>query len=164
MKKLLLLSLLFITVLIADAQQYSKAIGIRGGLSSGFEYRVYSDDLNSYKILFSVRRSGIQATALKEFHQYDIFNFPEQIVFVYGIGVHAGCERWSERHFDSSYTWYDNRTSFVAGLDGLAALEFTFNSLPLTAGFEVKPYFNVFGHRTFEVQPFDFAFTLKYLF
>lgn len=165
MKRLLFLSAaLTIFFFSSNAQQYSRAIGIRGGLSSGFEYRFYSDAQNSYKVLLSTRHSGFQATVFKEFHQYEVFNFPDQVAFVYGVGVHAGCERWRERHFNATHTWYENRTSMVAGLDGLAALEFTFTSLPLTAGIEVKPFFNVLGRRSVEVELFDFAFTLKYLF
>jgi hypothetical protein len=165
MKKLLFLSVILTAIYSgASAQPYARAIGVRGGISSGFEYRVFSDDLSSYKILVSTRHSGFQATALKEFHQYDVFDLPEQISFVYGIGLHAGCERWRDKHYIDGSVWYDNRTAFVAGLDGLAALELTLNKLPLTVGFEVKPYFNMLGHRAFEVELFDFAFTLKYLF
>lgn len=162
-----LLFILFILTGICSgvsAQQYMRAVGVRGGLSSGLEYRVFSDELNSYKILVSTRHSGLQATALKEFHRNDVFDLPEQISFVYGVGLHAGCESWRERHYTNDNAWYDNRTAFVAGLDGLAALELTLNRIPLTAGVEVKPFFNVLGRRVFEVELFDFAFTLKYLF
>ncbi|NQU87303.1 MAG: hypothetical protein HQ541_16235 [Mariniphaga sp.] len=165
MKKILFLA--FLAILISpctNAQQFSKAIGIRGGLSSGFEYRFYTDDINSYKILLSARNQSTQLTILKEFHQYDVAGFSDQLVFVFGIGVHAGFERWRQKHYNTNHTWYKTKTSFITGLDGLAALEYTFTELPLCAGVEVKPYFNVWGRKTLDIELFDFAFTLKYLF
>ncbi len=159
--------LILFTILLAFkgySQQYTQAIGIRGGLSSGFEYRVYTDDLNSYKLLFSTRERGLQLTAFKEFHKYDIFDFSEQFTFVYGIGIHAGYERWDVYHYTNNTRWSDTKTSLISGLDALAALEYSFYEAPVSVGVEVKPFFNVWGRRAFDVQLFDFAFTLKYLF
>jgi len=165
MKKIIpILFILYLFCTESNAQLYSRAIGIRGGLTSGFEYRFYADDINSYKILVSARCHGAQVGVLKEFHQYDLFDFSDHLVFIYGIGVHAGYERWQKRYHEFNYTWYDPRTSFVTGLDGLAAIEYNFYEVPVSAGFEVKPFFNVLGRKTFDVQLFDFAFTLKYLF
>lgn len=161
-------ALLFVfTILLcfySSAQQFSKAAGIRGGLSSGFEYRTYTDDTNSYKILLSASNNSAQLTLMKEFHRYDLIGFSEQLVFIMGVGLHAGFERWHKKHYNIHNTWYEARTSFIAGLDGLAALEYTFYELPLCAGLEVKPYFNALGSKTFDLELFDFAFTVKYLF
>ncbi|MBN1819459.1 MAG: hypothetical protein JXR31_16045 [Prolixibacteraceae bacterium] len=165
MNKILIITFLLLIACVSTyAQQFSKAIGIRGGLSSGFEYRFYTDDVNSYKLLLSARNNATQITALKEFHQYDVAGFSDQVEFIFGLGVHAGFERWHKKYYNSGYTWYETKTSFITGLDGLAALEYTFIDLPLCAGIEVKPYFNVWGRKTFDVELFDFAFTLKYLF
>ena len=163
-KSIVLIIVFLLTSVLVDAQQFSKAIGIRGGLSSGFEYRFYTDDINSYKILLSARKSATQLTVLKEFHRYDITEFSDQLVFIFGAGIHAGFERWHKKHVNAEYTWYESKTSFVTGMDGLAALEYTLSELPLCAGIEVKPYFNIWGRKAFDVQLFDFAFTLKYLF
>ena len=159
--------LFFILILFSmslKAQQYSKALGIRGGLSSGFEYRFYTDDLNSYKILLSTRDRGTQLTVLKEFHRYEFAEFSDQLVLIFGVGVHAGFERWNQKHYDGNYTWYDTKTSAVTGIDGLAALEYVFSELPVSIGVEVKPFIDVWGRKKFDVRPYDFAFTLKYLF
>jgi len=102
--------------------------------------------------------------ALKEFHQYDLFDFSENLVFFYGFGIHAGYESWDVAHWDYDTRWYSTRTSPIAGLDGLAGVEYVFYEIPLSLGLEVKPYFDVFGRKTFDMQLFDFAFTIKYLF
>jgi hypothetical protein len=164
MKKVLLLIILLLPVLISEAQGYKQAIGIRGGLSSGFEYRMYTDDANSYKFLLSTRNQGVQLHALREFHRFDLFDFSEQLVFFYGAGVHVGFESWNEAYYLGNERKYNSRNALLAGLDGLAGVEYVFYEVPVSVGLEVKPFFDVFGKNPIRVQPFDFAFTVKYLF
>ncbi|MBN1987112.1 MAG: hypothetical protein JW761_12455 [Prolixibacteraceae bacterium] len=164
MKRILILAIFLVPALFSNAQGYQHAVGIRGGLSSGFEYRFYTDDTNSYKILLSTRDRGLQLHALKEFHRFDLFDFSEQLVFFYGAGIHGGYETWDVVHYDTNSRWYSKKTSLIAGLDGLAGLEYVFYEIPLSVGLEAKPYFELFGRETFDVQLFDFAFTVKYLF
>jgi len=74
MKKFYLFSMLFFICLAGFSESPKKAVGIRGGLSSGFEYRVFSSDLISYKALLSFRNHGLQFTGMKEFHVPDAFD------------------------------------------------------------------------------------------
>jgi hypothetical protein len=164
MKRFLIVLALLLPSSFIWAQGFNHAVGIRGGLSSGFEYRFYTDDENSYKLLLSARDRGLQLHALKEFHRYDIFDFTEQIVFYYGAGIHAGYESWDKVHYEYDTRWYSTRTAVLAGIDGLAGLEYVFYDVPLSLGLEVKPYLDVFGREMFDIQLFDFAFTIKYLF
>lgn len=163
MKKLIILTLLFMPALLF-AQTYHNAIGIRGGLTAGFEYRYYTDDANSYKFLLGTRDNGVQFHALKEFHQYDLFEFTDQLVFFYGAGLHAGYEQWQKRYTQNEQVWYEDRTAFLAGMDALVGLEYEFYEVPISLGFEAKPYFDVFGSNMFHLELFDFAFTVKYRF
>lgn len=167
MKHVLLLGLALILIQSVDAQEYRQAVGIRGGFSSGFEYRAYANELISYRALLSTRRHGIQLTGLKEFHQYGLFDFSDELVFIYGFGVHVGFERWNAYDPDDPfYTpyYYETKTGPIAGLDGLAGVEYTLTDVPLCFGIEAKPYFNLFGKNFFQLHPFDIAFTIKYLF
>ncbi|MDP2114935.1 MAG: hypothetical protein Q8K69_12850 [Bacteroidota bacterium] len=168
MKKVYSLIILFLLTLSGFSQGPQKAVGIRGGLSSGFEYRVFSGDLSSYKVLLSTRKRGLQLTGLKEFHIPDVFDIGEPISLVYGFGAHAGFETWKVEYYDLVYpyhiTYFERKTSAIAGLDALAALEYTIPQIPLVVGIEAKPYFNLFGRDFFQIQPFDFAFTVKYTF
>lgn len=164
MKQFLLL-ILFATVgFCTQAQEFKQAAGVRLGWSPGFEYRIFADDLNSYRFLLSTRDRGIQAHILKEFHQYDLFNFTDQLVFVYGAGVHIGYERWDVTHYNDNSQWHSTKTAVLAGVDGLAGLEYLFYKAPISLGLEVKPYFEFFGQEFFNVQLFDVGFTVKYLF
>ena len=164
MKRFLLLIIFLIPGFFLCAQDFNQAIGIRGGLSSGFEYRFFSDDANSYKLLLSTRDRGLQLHAFKEFHQYYLFDFSDQLVFFYGAGLHVGFESWNITRYQYNTSWHETRNAILAGLDGLAGLEYIFYEVPISLGIEVKPYFDVFGRETFNIQLFDFAFTLKYLF
>jgi len=164
MKRILLLLLLLASAGLLRAQDYRHAIGLRGGLSSGFEYRYFFDDVNSMKFLLSSRDRGLQLHGLYEFHQRGLFSFSEQMTFFYGAGLHAGYERYDVRVAHNNTFWLETRTKPIVGLDGLAGLEYTFYEFPLSVGLEVKPFFDVGGRRNFDVQPFDFAFTIKYLF
>lgn len=164
MKKYILVLLMFILIKPAFSQNYNQAAGIRGGLSPGFEYRFFTGDSESYKFLLSWRNNGLQLHALKEFHQYDLFDFSEQLVLIYGAGIHAGFESWNELRYSGNNSWSTTRTAPVAGIDGLAGLEYVFYEVPVSLGIEVKPYFELFGNPMFDVQLFDFAFTIKYLF
>lgn len=164
MKRYLILFIFLFSVHFIFAQGFNQALGIRAGWSAGFEYRLFTNDENSYKLLLSSRDRGFQLHALKEFHRYYMFSFTDQLVFIYGAGLHVGYERWDVRHYRENFSWYDTRTSLIAGLDGLAGVEYVFYEVPISLGIEVKPYFDLFGRKTFDLELFDFAFTVKYLF
>lgn len=165
MKRFLILAIILLPAIVSNAQGYRQALGLRGGLSSGFEYRYYTYDESSYKLLLSTRDRGLQIHAMKEFHRYDLFDFSEQLVFFFGAGIHAGYQSWDVIHYrDCKTRWYSTRTAFIAGADGLAGLEYILYEIPVSLGIEVKPYLDLFGRDFAKLQPFDFAFTVKYLF
>ncbi len=164
MNRLLFFIILASFGLSANAQEFRNGVGLRLGWSTGFEYRIFSGETESYKFLLSTRDKGVQIHALKEFHQYDLFNFTDQLVFFYGGGIHAGYERWNVVHYYNNTQWYDTHTAFIAGVDGLVGLEYVFFRAPVSLGIEAKPYFEFFGREFFDIQIFDFAFTVKYLF
>jgi len=164
MKKLVCIIFLVVFATGLKAQEKQRAIGIRGGLSSGIEYRVFTSEHSSYKALLSTRNGGLQLVGLKEFHEPGIFDFSDQMSLIYGFGIHVGYECWDKVKDHSNYVYTENRTSPVAGLDGLAGVEYNFWEAPLSLGFEVKPFFDLFGRKFIRIQPFDFAFTLKYNF
>ncbi len=163
MKRHLLLLLCLLPTLIL-AQDFRNAAGIRGGYTSGFEYRYYADEMNAYRFLLGTRNEGVQFHILKEFHEYDKFTFSKQLSFFYGIGIHAGYQRWRVKHEFENRIWYDTRTAFLAGMDGAVGLEYLFNQVPLSIGLEAKPYFDLLGREMFELELFDLAFTFRYHF
>ena len=164
MKRLLLILVFIVISSYAFSQEFRNAAGIRAGYTGGIEYRIYTDDINSYKFLLGWRNHGALIHALKEWHMTDLFTFTDQLTFVYGAGVHMGYERWDQQYFSYNTSYYNTRTAFIAGIDGLAGLEYLFREVPVSLGLEVKPYFDLFGREFFDLQLFDFAFTVKYHF
>ncbi len=160
---LLLIAFLFVTTL-AFGQGYTQALGIRGGLTPGVEYRYYTSDKNSLKALVGIRDRGLQLYALTEFYQFDLFPFSYQLVFFYGFGLHGGYESWDEERLQNGDRSFVTRSSLLAGVDGLVGLEYIFYEAPVILGVEAKPYVDVFGREDLKIQPFDFAFTVKYIF
>ena len=162
MKKLIL----FITLslpLLSSAQLFERALGIRGGTTSGFEYRIYTDDANSFKILLGTN-DGLRIHGFKEFHRYDLFNFTDQLIFFYGAGIHGGYENWNVYYIKDNISWNEKQTAFVMGVDALVGIEYIFYEVPLSVGLEAKPFLDIFGQHMFHFEPFDIAFTVKYLF
>lgn len=163
-KRYLLLIVLLFSACLVHGQEYEQAIGIRGGLTPGIEYRYYTSDVNSFKALLGTRNRGLQLHVFTEFYRYDLFSVSSQLVFLYGFGAHVGYESWDVIRYGYMARWYDTRSALLAGLDGLTGLEYVFHEVPLSVGLEVKPYFDLLGRHGFDIQLFDFALTLKYLF
>jgi hypothetical protein len=100
---------------------------------------------------------------LCEIHLFNLFDFSDNIVFFYGAGVHAGYQKWNEKEKPPS-SRTQVRSKAIAGIDGLAGLEYIIPGIPLSAGIEMKPYADFFGRYRFNAEIGDFAFTVKYLF
>ncbi len=164
MKRVLMVLAFVILSSPAFSQEFNQAVGIRAGYTGGVEYRIYTDESNSFRFLLGSRNRGVLAHALKEFHKHELFSFTDQLNFVYGAGVHLGYERWGQHYYNYYTSYYVTHTAFIAGLDGLAGLEYMFREVPISLGIEVKPYFDLFGRKMFDFQLFDFALTAKYNF
>ena len=165
MKRFLIVALLVIAVNELFAQGFTQSLGIRAGwVSPGLEYRYYNNDEHSYRGLITVRNRGIQVHAMTEYHRYDLFPFSYQLVFFYGAGIHVGFESWDEAVVEENRSFSRVQSSFLAGLNGVVGLEYLFYEAPVKIGFEVKPFFDVFGRYGFDVVLPDIAFTVKYLF
>ena len=165
MKRILIAAAFILIIAGARAQGYGQALGLRAAwITPGLEYRYYTGDKHSLRALLSFRDRGVQAHALTEFYQYDLFPFSEQLVFFYGGGLHAGVETWNESVSEGNLHKTQSKSAFLAGLDGLIGVEYIFYEAPVTVGLEMKPFFDVFGRDGFDVRVFDFALTVKYLF
>jgi hypothetical protein len=168
MKRFLFFAVLLFAGSQVSGQGFNQALGIRGGLTSGIEYRYYTSDSHSIKALLGNRsfngRRGLQLHALTEFYQYDVFDFSYQLVLYYGAGAHVGYESWDVVRYQGNTSWQDSKSAFVTGVDVLAGVEYLFYEAPVTLSLEVKPFVDILGKNGFDVQFFDFAFTLKYLF
>jgi hypothetical protein len=147
--------------LMLSGQETDREVGIRGGLTSGVEYRQFFNQNHAAKLLLGYRHRGLILHGIFEFHRPDLFLSTDQVSFIYGAGIHAGYQRWDKKRIVGQTVYTDVATGFAGGIDGLLALEYSPDVLPLTVGIEVKPFMDFGGEHGIEAIPWDFAFTLK---
>ena len=164
MKRLLIITALLISSNLLCGQGFNEALGLRGGVTSGFEYRYYLNDSTSLRGLVAIRDRGVQVYGFYEFYEYDLFSFSYNLVFYYGFGAHAGYESWNVKQTANGSRWEETKSAFLIGLDGLAGVEYLFYEAPLAAGLEVKPFIDFWGQKGFDVRLPEVAFTVRYLF
>jgi hypothetical protein len=155
-----LISALFITFMLSG-QENSNEVGIRGGLTSGVEYRHFFKPDQSGKLLLGYRNKGFLIHGMYEVHRSDLYPATNQLDFVFGAGIHAGYQKWDKKRVEGQNEFTDVATQVVGGIDGLLALEYALGILPLKAGIEIKPFLDFGGKHGFDAIPWDFAFTLK---
>ena len=64
--KYLITTTLILLSMEAAGQDFSRSVGIRGGLSSGVTYRQFLNPELAYEGLMSFRKGGLQFTILRE--------------------------------------------------------------------------------------------------
>lgn len=149
------------------AQQQEFAAGVRGGLSSGLTFQNFYTPDEDVKILLSFREGGMQLTGLMEIYKPVMLSYQDQFFMYYGAGVHAGYTRYHHNRWrdDNKYgSYYYPRTRPVLGADAIIGIEYRVEQIPITVGFDYKPFFEFFGQQFFRLSFSDFAFTLKYNF
>jgi hypothetical protein len=163
MKKLFYLILLF--SLPAAAQDYSRAAGLRGGLSSGFTYRQHLEPEIAYEGMLSFRQGGMQFTVLRENIRPAMFEFSDDFFFTFGYGGHLGFN-YTDHYIImfQEYNYYGKRFSPLIGVDGYVGLEYRIPVIPLQVGMDLKPFFEFSMFEFFRLVPWDFAFNIKYIF
>ncbi len=165
MKRILFFAIFILAFTTINAQGYKHSAGIRAAwISPGIEYSYYTADNHSLRALLSTRGRGVQLHLLTEFYEYDLFSFSPQLVFYYGGGVHFGTESWNKSVTEGNQIYTKTKSSFLAGLDGVAGVDYIFYEVPVKIGLEVKPFFDVFGRYGFRVKLPDFALRVNYLF
>ena len=141
MKKLIIL---FFFSALTYAQEYEQAIGVRAGYSGGLSYRRFINAWYGGEIIAQYNRNGFQLTGLIESQQAPFK--ADRLYLYYGGGLYAG-------------NWDDY---FALGITAIGGIEYVILNLPLSVSADWKPMLNLF--KNFAVDPFDFAFTLRYTF
>lgn len=126
---LLILSGFYVSV---SAQMYTSSVGIRMGGENGLTLKHFINENTAIEGLASFRYIGsIHLTGLYEVHNlaFDI----DGLFWYYGGGVHAGFGN-------------PNTNDFVAGIDGILGIEYTFRDFPFNVSLDFKPAFDVVGN------------------
>lgn len=171
MKKYFVTGLLFSGLTVfAFGQHYTKSAGVRLGHTSGLTFKKFVAGEEAVEFMASGRRDGFQLTIMYVNHQPMEFSFNENFYAYYGLGGHAGFERFDRLRksivsIDPDYVFeYEEQTYFVMGIDAILGIEYRWLSVPITIGFDIKPYFNYIGMRYTQARFWDSALSFKYVF
>lgn len=156
-KTALILGFAALLSLSAAAQQYDKAIGIRGGLFNGVTYKQAISSNTYLEGIASFRWNGFMVTGLYEITQPIDSNAPG-LDWYYGFGAHVGFYDanedgpWDEGDFDGP----------MIGADGILGMEYTFGEVPVNLSLDWKPAINLFGYDGFWSD--NVALSIRYTF
>ena len=147
MKKItILLSMLLMCALSANAQNYEWAVGFRGGVrTSGVTVRHNLSAFNAWEGSFS-------GSYDRGYHFTGYYDFMTPIIgegftFYYGPGAHLG--------LGSDY--------FSLGIDAIVGLEYQMPSVPIAFSVDYRPSLNIVEKMDF-FGDIDFGFGVKYCF
>jgi len=168
MKKLLLLIIVTIMFEGSFAQVVQKQLGFRFGVTSGFTGRIIKEDQWAVEGILGFRSSGAQLYCLLEQRRPMLIKHSDNFYFYYGAGAHIGFVSWKdyESWDDDPYYQYDHHkiTGAAFGIDGIAGIEYTFHSAPVSLAADFKPFFELYGPFRFRANFWDFGFHVRYIF
>lgn len=143
MRKLLLISFLFLCVSISGFSQanYKGGIGISLGSPSGLNGKYFVSDKAAIEgiVGWSLNKwsNSIGLTALYQIHNV-AFDVPE-LLWYYGIGGHVGVASWDE---DGDPRTDEGSTAWI-GLDLVIGIEYTIPNAPINFSLEAVPGINL---------------------
>ena len=168
--KLLLTAFVLLICTATHAQQlYEKSAGVRLGHTSGVTYKKFFTEDEAIDLMLSGRNDGMQFTAVYQFHQPMDLAFNDRFYLHYGIGGHLGYEKFDNlakvlSNAEGTEFIFEERSFYVMGVDVNLGVEYRWLEVPVTFGFDLKPYFNFIGMRHSQTRFWDAAISLKYVF
>lgn len=158
---LLIITTFFTPHLKSQHYYYDLAVGVRAGLSYGFNGKYFLksnravQSRSALEAIASFRYNGITCVILYEYH-IEIFDTKGFYLYC-GGGMHAGI-------LDSDKVqWETDKTgdNFYSGFDGIIGLEYIFAYVPLSIGLDWKPAFNIIRDSNFIMD--DIALSVRFL-
>ena len=168
--KYFLVTLTIIITFSIDAQQlYEKSAGVRLGHTSGVTYKKFFTENEAIELTLSGRNDGTQFHAIYQFHEPMELAFNDRFYIHYGIGGHIGYEKFDDlakvlSNAEGTEFIYEERSFYVMGVDVDLGVEYRWLEVPVTFGFDLKPYLNFIGMRHSRTKFWDAAISLKYVF
>ena len=129
-----------------SAQNYSSAIGVRGGSLNGITFKQFIGSNSAVEVIGASRWRGFHLTGLYEKHATAFNN--SQFQWYYGAGGHVGfydAYRGHPYFDDDDY----GRDYIILGIDGILGLEYQIIETPFTVSVDWKPEFNITGYSGF---------------
>jgi hypothetical protein len=147
-----------------DAQNYTRAAGIRGGVTSGLIYRQYiTEDERAFEFLINAKSwKQMSLTALRLRFEPAQNAVSDNLWFGYGYGAHIGWDYSDNYTMFFNKFYYENKTvSPVFGIDGYLCLEYRVREFPLILAADYKPHFEFSTRQFFGVSIGELGFNIK---
>ncbi len=144
-KQIVLLFVLFSAITIdTNAQDYSRAIGIRGGLGANVTYKHFVSSQSAFEILGGFYFGDVYGSLVFEVHN-DFSNPVRGLTWYWGVGGSVLL------------------SSGGIGIGGLGAigLDYAFGDIPLNISLDWMPHLYLIGGRGFEAG--GGGFSLRYI-
>lgn len=149
----------------AFSQFYPREIGLRGGYTAGFTFRVNIDNDLSYEAQLSYRHQGAIFTMLRLKHLEIGMNKLGNWEFLYGMGIHAGFYFTdSYRIFVKEIYYGQNLFTPVVGMDGYIGIDYLLEEVPVSFGFSIQPHMEISMRQLIALNLWDFGVHVKYRF
>jgi len=162
---------IFLTIVLASAslcisaQEYSRSIGLRGGISSGITYRRFLDQEIGIETIMSFRRGGVQVSLLREKYVPAFLEFSDNLILGFGFGGHVGFMYTDHQKFMFEDYYYEEKIFLpLIGVDGYIGIEYIFREFPMAISLDCKPFFELNIKGLVQLNPFDIGFAIKYWF
>ena len=171
MKPLVVMLAMGLLMLVASrsaAQFYDNSLGIRLGTTSAMTYKRFITKDQAMELLVSGRQDGFQLTTLYEFHRPTNLNISKNFFFYYGVGAHVGYvkEYVNQYRLNNSLLPVESSREalFTMGVNTVIGLEYRWLVVPMTIGLDLKPFLEFVGMRETELEIWDAAISIKYVF
>lgn len=170
MKKLYftIITVFFISSQVIMAQYGTRQAGLRMGYRSGIFYQVTQQAGTAemgYNAMISFNNHGLQVTGLKVIYETTINSISDNLYFAWGYGGHAGFIYTDHvEYFGETYYYSGDRFSPLIGADGWLAFEYRIHEIPMNVSLNLKPFVEITIPAFVRIVPFDFAFSVSYVF
>lgn len=167
-----ILLLIFLSVLISpvnlSGQVSTRQAGLRMGQRTGIFYQASSETGNAetgYNALLSFNNHGLQLTGLKIVYENSFNGISPNLFFGWGYGGHAGFIYSDHvRAMGEDYYFYNERFCPLIGIDGWLAAEYRIRDIPVIVSLNFKPYIEITIPAFVKIMPWDFGFSVSYVF
>ncbi|NJM16058.1 MAG: hypothetical protein HC896_12410 [Bacteroidales bacterium] len=93
----------------AFGQNYTRAVGARGGKSPSLTYRLNVDNDHAFEWTLGYRKAGMQAAAFKATYRPAHFTRSNNFFWSMGFGLHAGWSYTNKYDFFFIKFYYDEK-------------------------------------------------------
>ena len=141
MKKKILIGIILLFSITSFSQNYSNAVGLRGGFASGITFKHMLGEKAGFEFIADSRWGGGSITGLYEIHAQAFA--VDGLNWYYGFGGHIGSYRANKNNN------YFNDARTVIGIDGILGIEYNIAEIPINISLDYKPAFNLTGYTGF---------------